>query len=272
MTERDLVEATHKAPATVSSLTNDFRKLGIQPGMTVLVHSSLSKLGWVCGGEVAVIQALHAALGPEGTFVVPTHTAHLSDPTAWQNPPVPTNWWEIIKENMPAYDPAITPSRKMGAIAECFRKMPGVIRSDHPHTSFAAHGPKAELIIRNHQLHHCLGEGSPLARLYDLDAWVLLLGVDHTSNTSIHLAEYRANYKGKDVTQYGAPVSHNGQRKWVIFEDINNLDDSDFDLIGEAFAEESGLVIKGKIAEADAFLFPQRPLVDFAVKYIEKNR
>ena len=110
-----------------------------------------------------------------------------------------------------------------------------------------------------------------MARLYELDAWVLLLGVGHISNTSLHLAEYRADYPGKRLARCGAPVEMEGRRKWVEFEDIE-LDESDFETIGESFAKETGLVRVGPVACATAQLMPQPALVDYAVQWIERNR
>lgn len=269
--EAEVVQKTGDMPGTVELLAYHLSQLGVQPGMTLLVHSSLSALGWVCGGPVAVILALEQVLGPQGTLVMPTFTGDLSDPAEWRNPPVPAAWHEIIRQTMPAYDPHLTPTRWMGAIAECFRKQPGVQRSAHPQASFAARGPQADFIIAHHPLTCGLGEESPLARIYEVDGYVLLLGVGHGNNTSLHLAEYRADFPGKELVRCGAPVLVQGQQQWVWFEDIV-WDDSDFKLIGESFDQQTGLIKHGQVAQASAQLMPQRPLVDHGVQWIAQNR
>ncbi len=121
--------AVFGGPATVRSLEADFRALGVRPGMTLLVHSSLSSLGWVCGGAMAVILALESVLAAEGTLVMPTHSYAWSDPAGWRNPAVPKDWAELCRNEMPAFDPAWTPTSEMGAIPETFRSQPGVVRS-----------------------------------------------------------------------------------------------------------------------------------------------
>jgi aminoglycoside 3-N-acetyltransferase len=267
-----LTAADLPLPPTVSSLLTDLRALGVEPGMTLLVHSSLSAIAdWVVGGASAVILALEAAIGPEGTLVMPTQSGELSDPANWQHPPVPQHWWDLIRQEMPPFCPDLTETRSMGRIPETFRKQEGVLRSNHPQTSFAAWGKHAQFVTADHALENELGERSPLARIYDLAGSVLLLGVGHERNTSLHLAEYRATYSRKRIISSAAPILVDGQRQWVTFEGID-LDDEDFPQIGAAFADATGLVRQGKVGQATALLMPQRLLVDFAVQWMEVHR
>ena len=256
-------------PATVDSIATDLAALGVEPGMIIIVHASLSSFGWVCGGALAVILGLQKALGSEGTLVMPTQSSILTDPSGWRHPPVPEEWWETIRRSMPAYDPATTPTGGMGRIPELFRTMPGVVRSAHPHTSFAAWGRHAEEITREHPLPFGLGDRSPLARIYELGGWVLLIGVDHGSSTSIHLAEYRCATNCLATVRTAAPVSVDGERRWVEFEDLD-IDDDDFPSIGADFEQDTGLVRHGRVALADARLMPQRPLVDYAAEWMSR--
>lgn len=270
MSETNVIPLT-QTPATVETLARDLTALGVTPGQTLLVHASLSKMGYVISGAQSVILALEQALGPSGTLVMPSHSAELSEPAYWHHPPVPAEWWPSLREHMPAFMPDLTPTRGMGVIAETFRKQEGVRRSQHPQDSFAARGPQAEWLTAHHSLAFGLGEQSPLARLYDLDGWVLLLGVGHGNNTSLHLAEIRANFPGKKIERQGAPVLINGARQWVTFDALE-WNDEDFVQLGADFARDTGLERVGRVALAEARLLPQRALVDYAVKWLEQNR
>lgn len=267
VSEASIIQGT-STPRTRGSLASDLRQLGVTAGMTLIVHSSQRSLGWVSGGPVAVVQALMDVLMPEGTLVMPTHTAGYSDPAHWQNPPVPQSWWQTIYETMPAFDPRITPSSFMGQIAETFRTWPGVLRSSHPQGSFAACGKHAQEITANHALNYSFGEGSPLARIYDVVGWVLLLGVGYDNNTSFHLAEYRV--PGMVEVSLGAPILENGERIWKTYQDIE-LDADIFPEIGQAY-EQTGQVKIGNVGSAEAHLFPQRPAIDFAVQWLTRRR
>jgi aminoglycoside 3-N-acetyltransferase len=255
-------------PRTRGSLAEDLRQLGLEAGTTVLVHSSLSSLGWVVGGPVTVIQALMDVITPEGTLIMPTHSSDNSEPSYWRNPPVPAAWWPIIRQEMPGYDPRVTPTRQMGRIVEAFRTWPGVLRSAHPAQSFAAWGRNAETVSGDHGLDYSLGEHSPLARVYDLSGWVLLLGVAFGNNTSFHLAEYRIERR-TEVKQ-GAAVLEGDRSMWRVYRDIE-LDDGVFPQIGAEY-EQTGQIRRGSVGSAQALFFPQRPAVDFAAEWLGRTR
>ncbi|MEU8052743.1 aminoglycoside N(3)-acetyltransferase [Micromonospora haikouensis] len=256
-------------PHSRASLAAQLTDLGVRPGAVVLVHAGLKALGFVCGGAQAVALALRDVLGERGTVVVPTHTPENSDPAEWTNPPVPAHWWPVIRAETPGFDPAVTPSRFMGALAETVRGWPGARRSDHPQVSFAALGPAAERIVAGHRLAGMLGEDSPLGRLYDADADVLLLGVGHDSNTSLHLAEYRQPAPPR--RREGAAVrTPDGGRRWAGWDDIV-LDESDFPRLGAAL-EATGAVRVGPVGDGTGRLMRQRAAVDFAVDWLARHR
>lgn len=255
---------------TSESLVAQLAACGLQAGQTVLVHSSMSKLGWVAGGAQAVIQALLDVLGDDGTLMMPTHTTQNTDPANWSNPPVPETWVPIIRAHTPAYDPATTPTRGMGVIPELFRTWPGTLRSGHPIGSFAARGPNATRLTRNHHLLDMFGDGSPLGTLYELDGYVLLLGVDHGNNTSLHLAENRATWPGKFFIPEATAMLVENAREWVSFKMLA-LETDDFNAVGEAYEAQAG-IRRGRVGQAEVRLIRQRPLIDFAVEWMEVNR
>ena len=269
MSEADAIGEV-QSPGTVDSLCRDLISLGVTEGMTLIVHSSLSSIGWVCGGAVGVVLALEQALTDDGTLVMPTHSGHLSDPAKWENPPVPQAWWQTIRESMPAYDPVMTPVSGIGTVAEVFRKQAGVTRSLHPNYSFAAWGRESEYVTSGEKLDFSMDRESPLARVYELDGYVLLLGVGHGSNTSLHLAEYLADYGGKSYVDCFAPTNRDGTREWTRYRDID-LDSDDFGDVGAAF-EKTGGVEFGAVGKATARLMKQRDLVDFGVEWMQEHR
>ncbi|WP_327182401.1 aminoglycoside N(3)-acetyltransferase [Streptomyces sp. NBC_01334] len=249
---------------TRDTLAAELRVLGVEPGEILLVHSSLSSLGWVCGGAVAVVRGLLDAIGPDGTLVVPTQSGDLSDPALWSNPPVPAQWWERIRATMPAYDPLITPALGVGVIPETVRTWPGALRSAHPQTSFAALGARAAELVEGHAPDCRLGEHSPLARLEKAGARVLLLGAGYATCTSFHLAEYRIPAPLVAVGRPGPDGT------WEVVTEVS-IDSDRFDELGHDFERDRD-VVRGTVGAADVRLFPVADAVAYAQRWLPLHR
>lgn len=251
-------------------IINALKKAGVSRGQNIMVHTSLGRLGFVCGGAQTMIEALIEAAGADGTIMMPTQSWKNLDPAAGVHWEEPEQWWPLIRDHWPAYQKDITPTNTMGATAEMFRKWPGAVRSDHPARSVAAYGKNAKYLTKDHDLSNIFGDGSPIGKLYELDGYVLLIGVGYDKNTSLHLADVRAEYPGKhNVTEHSA-IMENGQRVWKAYDTLF-VDGEDFCEIGQAF-EENCHVGKAPLGNGSMTLMKQRELVDFAVKWIEKNR
>lgn len=246
------------------------KKAGVSNGCTIMVHTSLSSLGYVCGGAQTVIEALLEAVGEDGTIMMPAQSWKNLDPEAGVHWEEPKEWWQLIRDNLPAYNKDITPTNTMGAVAEMFRRWPGALRSDHPARSVAALGKHAQYLTKNHDLSNIFGDGSPLGKLYELDGYVLLIGVGYDKNTSIHLADARAEYPGKHLSTEHSAVMVNGKREWVSYQTLY-VDGEDFDRIGAEFEAKKN-VAKVPLGNNRICLMRQRELVDFAVEWIENNR
>jgi len=258
-------------PVTGERLVEDLRRLGVEPGQTLLVNASLSSIGWVDGGAPAVVAALREAVGPAGNVVTPTGTEENSNFSRAHQAAVAGMTWDELKayrRRMPAFDKHATPTT-MGMIAEALRTSDGAVRSDHPQSSFSAVGPDAAELMADHQLECHLGERSPLAKLYQRDARVLMIGVGFGYCTALHLAEYR--YLPKPPMQtYTCVAIIGGERQWTTYADVV-LDDNDFDEIGKSLADNVP-VREDTVGRAAGRLMPVRGVVDFAVEWMSKHR
>lgn len=120
------------------------KEIGLKNGDTVMVHTSLGKMGYVCGGAQAVIEALMEVVGDSGTIMMPTQSWKNLDPETGVHWEADQKDWQLIRDNWPTYDKNLTPTNTMGAVAEMFRQVPGSVRSDHPARSVCAWGRYAE--------------------------------------------------------------------------------------------------------------------------------
>lgn len=286
----------HRVPPTgarglsLEDLVGELRALGVRAGQTLLVHASLSSLGWVDGGAPTVIAALgeavgatgNAAVGPTGNVVAfsgteensTTSRAHLARIAGLTPEQVAQ-----FRNRMPAFDRERTPTGS-GQIAEELRTTQGAVRSGHPQSSFAALGPRAAELMDGHALNCHLGKRSPLGRMYALaadgrlDAAILMLGVGYHACTALHLAEYR--YPRHQASSYPVARTYScvttvsGRRRWIVYRDAV-LDDSDFEKIGERLDKEV-VAHQGYVGEAVSRLMPFRAVVDHATKWMIEHR
>ncbi|MFT3839061.1 MAG: AAC(3) family N-acetyltransferase [Myxococcaceae bacterium] len=199
----------------------------------MVVHTSFRAVRPVDGGPVGLIEALGEALGPEGTLVMPTMSAGDA-----------------------VFDPRTTPSVDMGVVAETFRSLPGVVRSTHPGASFAARGPHATGICAPQPLSPPHGHDSPVGRVLGLDGQVLLLGVGHSENTTLHLAEALA-----EVPYWQAYETVVGAGSTV------QIPETDHCCRGFAMADRwlKGAQVVGRVGSAVARLVGSRALIDAVV-------
>jgi aminoglycoside 3-N-acetyltransferase len=162
------------ANVTSADIVSGIRAAGVMPGCNLLVHSSLSSFGYVEGGANAVIDALIEAVGADGTVLVPTLTGNET----------------LSPANPPVFDPVNTPCWT-GRIPETFRQRPDAVRSLHPTHSVAAMGANARRLTQDHELSITpCDEYSPYGKLaQDANSLILLVGVDHESNTMFHHVE-----------------------------------------------------------------------------------
>jgi aminoglycoside 3-N-acetyltransferase len=231
-----------------------------------MVHSSLSSLGYVLGGAQAVVGALLDVLDSGGTLVMPAFSPEVSDPASWSERPFQPNDLRLAQDHVLTFDPAITPT-SMGAIAECFRNWPDVLRSTHPQVSVTARGALAERIVAPHELAWGQGAGSPFERLYDLDACLLLLGVGFNRATLLHFAESRVPHGRRKTRRI--PVDRGGARVWLSVPDVGDDLNTYFPRIGERLIKDGHASI-GLVGQASGALASSRTVVDLATDFLAR--
>ncbi|GJF28273.1 AAC(3) family N-acetyltransferase [Kitasatospora sp. NE20-6] len=253
-----------------TELADHLRGLGVREGETLLVQASARAVGPVEDRTGTITAALRDTLGPAGTLVAYTATPENSytsplhrQATAGLDPA----GLRRHRATMPPYDPVATPaSPTMGRLAEEIRLLPGAVRSTHPQTSFAALGPRAEALTGGHRLTSHLGEDSPVGRLYDACARVLLVSVPWSCCTVLHLAEYRQ--PDPPVQRYGAVVKdRRGFRQWVHF-DAPSLAIAHLERMAADLARDLPGLVRGRLGDAECVLMPIADAVDLATKWL----
>lgn len=225
-------------------VTEQLRSLGVEPGGVLLVHTAFSRVGPIEGGPLALIEALIEAVGPAGTLAMPS----MSD-----------------DDEVP-FDPRATLCSSMGIVAETFWRLPEVLRSDSPH-AFAARGPSAASITRPHPVEVPHGLDSPVGRVYELDGQVLLSGVGHDANTTVHLAENQAGMRY--LRPKHATVLEGGQ---PVRRDYHELDHccENFALL-DGWLEAEGKQRRGVVGHGEARLLRARDVVSLTVPRLKAD-
>ena len=250
-----------REPTTEKELRQDLEALGVMHDMNLIVHSSLSSIGSVIGGAPTVLRALMHTIGKKGTLVMPAATPHCADPVTWRKPRVPEAYLGKVQAHLPVFDLRTTPT-EMGAIPETFRTWPGTLRSNHPLESICAQGVEARKITSRHPWAFSEGRGGPFEKLYDLDSWVLLLGVGFNRCTALHFAESLVEKRRIKIVRF--PVLENGHRKWIEVPNVSDDNDTLFPLIGSTFITQN-MTRQGLVGNADSRLFSMRFLIDYAI-------
>ena len=212
-----------------------FREAGIKPGMTVEVHSSLRGLGYIVGYAQTVVDALLETVGYEGAVVMPLQAGSNSEPSSWRNPPADPSIWNKIRDSIPAFDPIESDAEEMGMVVDNFRRRQGVYYTRHPSCAFAAYGKYAKLICSHQNLHYPLNDQSPIGKMRELRAQVLLIGVDYDNCTGMHLGEYQS--RTRPIVVCGGALDRGNGREWVKYLDIA-LDSKAFEEAGKRLEED----------------------------------
>lgn len=234
-----------RGETTKGELAEQLRTLGVRAGGVLLVHTSFRAVRPIEGGPLGLIESLRAALGADGTLVMPSWTG----------------------DDETVFDPATTPaSEDLGLVAETFRKLPGIVRSSHPF-AFAAIGPRAIEITGGPLPTPPHSPESPVARVWELDGQVLLLGVGHDANTTLHLAELLAGVPYRVPKHITALV----EGRPVRVEYGENDHCCQRFALADEWLRERGLQREGRVGHARARLFRARDVVEVALAQLKRD-
>lgn len=187
----------------LEKLKTQLTNIGIEKGDIVLVHSSLSKMGFVKGGPKTVIQALQEVITKEGTLLMPTS---------------PNNALQLDHvRNSIKFDVLNSPS-KLGAITEVFRTSEGVKRSCFPTEPVSAWGNDLDYFLGSHHK-DCTPytENSPFFRVAEANGKILMIGVTlDNAGTNLHILEDM-------VDEFKYPVYYHKEFEMKIIDEKGDL-------------------------------------------------
>jgi aminoglycoside 3-N-acetyltransferase len=181
------------------------------------------------------------------------------------NPPIPENWQQPLREELPAFDPHLTAMRGMGKIPETLHRHPETLRSPHPSHSFIAWGKHAAEWMSEQPIENSFGPGSPLGKMMESDVKILLIGTGFDSCTALHYAEFVQ--ENRTTSPQGAAVMEDGKRQWIEFDCV----DMDADRFPELAKEYPGEITTGMLGQAEVKIVAMRPLVEFGIEWVKSH-
>jgi aminoglycoside 3-N-acetyltransferase len=236
---------------TKGMITDGLSKLGLSKGDHVMMHSSLKSFGYVEEGADTVVDEVLEVLGDEGTLLVPTNTFNGSV----------TVYLRGLSEIDLRTEPSV-----LGKITESVRSRSDFTRSVHPTHPVAAKGKLAEKLLSEHHLgNSAAGQRSPYGKLAELEkGYVLLLGVDNSSNTMLHTAEeYYAPYIFNGETFIVKVTSSKGMQFDVTMKGYCVGLKRNFPVIAP-YLSESGFMKQGRIGNCLVSLIQTKGLMNIA--------
>lgn len=238
---------------TKNDISNDIKRLGILPSDTVMVHTSLKKIGKTEAGADTVLDAFCRYLS-EGLLVLPGHT------------------WASINADNPEFDVLKTPVC-VGVMPEVFRKRSGVYRSLHPTHSVLAYGSgAAEFVSGQEKFDTPCSPDSCYGKLERMDGKLILVGVDFMKCTLVHCIEEVAGVPGR-ISDTWEPLKvrdENGMLRNVPSRRHQNAN-SDYYQKLEPVLQYKNVLIRGKVGDADTIVCRITDLFSITLDLLKKN-
>ena len=241
---------------TAENLRSDLTLLGVKKSCDLIVHVSLRSLGTVEGGYRNFLEALLQAIGPDGTLVTPSFYYAGLDPYFRKTPSQDVDIGSVLKDIKPFNE--FLSFSDTGSFGDIVRLDYRGMRSIHPMKSWSAIGVRAHEFTSDVTIDNADGPESPLGRIYMRGrGQILLIGVDHVSNTSIHLSESLAGcpHYFDEVLRYKVDCN-----KWETFSGCGAC--------SKGFGKVRGIIdftkyeISGNVGNALCCLMEQKPFVD----------
>jgi aminoglycoside N3'-acetyltransferase len=259
------------APITAETIAEDLRRLGVRAGDTLMIHASLRAIGPLESGPAALLDALEAAVAPDGTLLMILGAEIAHD---WVNRLPEAERLKLLTD-APPFDPYTAPVfHEVGYFAEVFRQRPGTLVTDNPSGRFGARGHLARDLLADAPSHDYYGPGSPLDRFCRIGGRVLRIGAGLDTTTVLHFAEYLADVPDKRrVRRHYRCLGEHGRetRTEECLDDEHGIVDwpgEDYfaTILREYFA--TGRARQGRVGQAASELIDARDLVDFGTAWM----